>query len=158
MLIKLHKIPFSVGWCLLQIVNIYFHCFSCYSPSPEFRQRFWICACSKQWLFWPWTQLTVQDLVCTTDLWYIFSVSWIIHQMPHSNVFCLQHKVWQYESKIFGISELLRSQKQNISVHKKSKGINVTYKNSLFISSLIFTKRCVWICKFSSVKLPWTVA
>lgn len=132
--------------------------FLCCSPSPGSTLTVQSCVCSKQWLFWPWTRLMAQDLVCPTDPWYIFSVSWIIHQMSPPSVLCFQHKVWEYESKIFRISELLRSWRQNISVDKKSKGINVTYKNSLFISWLIFTKCCVWICKFSSVKLPWTVA
>lgn len=77
-------------------------------------------------VFWPWTQPSVQDLVCTTHIWSISSAPWIIHQMSLSSVICLQHKLWEYESKIFGVSELLRSRRQNISVHEKSTGINVT--------------------------------
>lgn len=40
---------------------------------------------------------------------HIFSMSPITHQMSHSKALCLQHKIWEYESKVFGISELLRS-------------------------------------------------
>lgn len=104
------KLFFSVDWCLHHIFSFSLHCFSCYSPSPGLRQHFRICACSKQSLLALNTTLSpgsgVHNSMC--------------HQMSNSGVTCLQHKLWEYESKIFGASELLRLWRQNFSVHKKS--------------------------------------
>lgn len=121
-LIKLHKIPFFSGlvpppdfqlflallFLLLSqpraqaaLLDLCMQQIETSGPKHNFQSRIW-CAQNIFDLFPQYLELATQ-----------------------SSVICLQHKLWEYESKVFGVSELLRLWRQNFSVHKKSKGINV---------------------------------